>query len=153
MRSAPIRSARRGSVGSSGSKLIQHWRRKYSLGPQGEPARLLGVGLDLVVHALEDRRRPAAAGLEDQELEIGEALADAAHEETPERDDRVDRRADRDAQRRAADHVVGDLRRFADAAVWRMRLNMRAALCTSVCVAGCNPTGIPSSWHTAQNGS
>ena len=38
-------------------------------------------------------------------------------------------------------------------AVWRMRLNFRAALGTSVCVAGCSPIGTPSSWHAAQNGS
>ena len=51
------------------------------------------------------------------------------------------------------DHVVGDLVGDGHVAVLRRtRLNWRAAFGRSVCVAGCNPTGTPSSWHAPRTG-
>ena len=88
------------SVDSSASKLIQHWRRKYSdgvhlqVGHVGLEQRHLGV----VVEPFEPRHDPAAVGLEEDQPQLGVALAHAAGEQ----------------ERHRAHHVEGIRQRLAE---------------------------------------
>ena len=117
MRSMPIRSATRGNVGSLGSKLIQHWRRKYSLGGRRSQRDSCGFASNSSSMRSRIDGRPATARLEDEQLEIGEAFAHAAHDEAADVTIVSTGAADGDAQRGATDDVVGHL--VASADVWR----------------------------------
>ncbi len=107
MRSAPTSGERavKPSMDSSGSKLIQHWRRKYSDGSNFK-VRYLPLELAaVVVEALEPRDDPSAVGLEEDELGVGEALAHAARGDPHDRVHHVDRVGERLAEEHPAREV------------------------------------------------
>ena len=81
MRSAPTKGTSAGSVCSSTSKLMAHWRAKYSDGAQREVGAEAAEGLRLLVEALEPEGRPAARGLQEDDTQSRVALEDAEGDE------------------------------------------------------------------------
>ena len=74
-RSAPIRRPSTGAVRSPGSKLIQHWRWKYSLGVSDSGAACPAVALEELVEPVHPVRDPTAAALEHATFSSGDARA------------------------------------------------------------------------------
>ena len=70
---------------SPGSKLIQHWRWKYSLGVSDSGGRRPAVALEELVEPVHPVRDPAAAALEHDDLQLREAFEHAAVDEVRER--------------------------------------------------------------------
>ena len=70
-----------GRVGSSISKLTQHWRAKYSLGGRPQLGAEPAEAVHLLVEAVQPVRRPPAARLEEHEPQVGMALQHAEHDQ------------------------------------------------------------------------